>query len=117
MGAKEPKPFCAGGLAALTDPGRGVEMRPEEGTHGTVWRHQDRRIRGGSCPPHLPLLQDWESWAQERGCHVCVGKRGLTEATSSHIVSASSLTIILGCDGKKKTMRRGLSFYLFNKNF
>lgn len=55
MGAKELRPFCAGGLAALTDPGRGVEMRPEEGTHRTMWRHQDRRIRGGNCRPHLPL--------------------------------------------------------------
>lgn len=45
------------------------------------------------------------------------------EATSSHTVSTSSLTIILGRDGEKHgtldmcTHEKGLSFYLFNKNF
>lgn len=57
--------------------------------------------------------------AQERGCCVRTGKGGLTYATSSHVVSSASLTILLGCDGKivvpwiRVHMRRGLSFYLF----
>lgn len=76
-------------------------MRPEEGTQNNVAPpgQEDKRRQLPSPPP--PLLQGWESWAQERGCHVCVGKGGLTEATSSHTVSTSSLTITLGCDGKK----------------
>ena len=40
--------------------------------------------------------------AQERGCCVRAGKGWLTDATSSHVVPTASLTILLGCDGKKQ---------------
>lgn len=56
--------------------------------------------------------------AQERGCCVRTGKGGLTYATSSHIVSTASLTILLGCDGKKSgalgmCAHEKRTFYLF----